>query len=438
MSTTADVKQTKSNPNQPDEWIPVAGRVSQAAKAQACWARTTFKARVRILRRFRHLFVAEAERFCAEVAIEHRTPAETLAAEIIPLADACRFLERNASRELQPKRYGSWLRWLGLPSVSVEVRRHPFGVVLIIGPANYPLFLPAVQALQAIAAGNAAVVKPGRCRQRLLCRFAHLLGEAGLPEGVVTVLGESPVEAQEAIAAGVDKVFLTGSAGTGREVLAQLADSLTPAVMELSGCDALVVLDDADLDRVADCVRFGQQFNQGDTCILPRRFLCAANRMSEASQRMPGISFQPFRSDEEAAQLVNRNLHGLGLSIFGSRRRAMDLAGICQVGCVTVNDVIAPTADPRLPFGGRKQSGFGVTRGIEGLLEMTTVQAVASRHGRWLPHLRDPSSTDAAVLECWLKARHSSTWARRWTALCSLVRAARASSNSNDRSGAEQ
>jgi aldehyde dehydrogenase (NAD+) len=70
---------------------------------------------------------------------------------------------------------------------------------------------------------------------------------------------------------------------------------------------------------------------------------------------------------------------GLTTSIFGDEGEARRLAAKLSVGTVLVNDLIVPTADPRVPFGGRRQSGFGVTRGMEGLLEMTAVKTVAIR-----------------------------------------------------------
>ena len=77
--------------------------------------------------------------------------------------------------------------------------------------------------------------------------------------------------------------------------------------------------------------------------------------------------------------------------------KACVLAGRIKSGFVLINDVIVPTADPRMPFGGVKASGFGVTRGEEGLLEMTYPHVVAVRRGKWRPHF-DELRTDAAQL----------------------------------------
>jgi len=397
--------------------------VAAARIVQQRWSQTPLAERVRILRRFRELLAVRPDEFIAAIDRQGRTPAETLAAEIVPLADAARFLERNLSWALKPRRERNWSRWIGLSTVSLEIRRQPIGVVLIIGPANYPLFLPGVQILQAVAAGNTVLVKPGIGGEGALRRLARLLGAAGLPQDVVQVLDESPRTAQSAIAAGVDKVFLTGSYETGRNVLEHLATHVTPSVMELSGCDALLVLPNADLQRVASCIKFATRFNQGETCIAPRRFLAHRQVIATLRERMPQLPWREFATAGEAIEQVNASQYALGLSIFGNVREARELASHMHAGCVTINDLVAPTADARLPFGGRKRSGFGVTRGLEGLLEMTVMQAVAVRHGRWLPHLQSPGPHDAKILAAWLQLVHTGSLSAKFAAIRSLVQA---------------
>ena len=87
--------------------------------------------------------------------------------------------------------------------------------------------------------------------------------------------------------------------------------------------------------------------------------------------------------------------------------------------------MIVPTADPRLPFGGRGSSGFGVTRGAEGLLEMTRAKVVSVRRGKSLPHLEPPHSSDAELLGGYLKVRHARGAGLRWAGLKSMIGAAR-------------
>ena len=204
---------------------------------------------------------AHPQRLVPALATDGERVLEGIAAEVLPLADACRFLERNAARLLAPQRLGRRGRPSWLFGLDAEVRREPLGVVLVIAPNNYPLLLPGVPALQALAAGNAVLVKPAPGCSRPVVALGEMLAEAGLPAALFQVLGEDVAEATAAIEGGVDHVVLTGSAATGRSVLAALAPRLTPATLELSGNDAVFVLPGADLDMVADALAFGLRFN---------------------------------------------------------------------------------------------------------------------------------------------------------------------------------
>lgn len=397
-----------------------------AREAQAEWSARPVAERLRVLRALRHRIAERCEELVRACG---RSAAEVLSSEVVPLADACRFLEREASPLLAPRRLGAEGRPVWLRGVDVELRREPFGLVLIIAPSNYPLFLPGVQTLQALAAGNAVLWKPGRGGLAAALAFAGLALEAGLDPRLLTVLPEAPDAARDAIASGVDKVVLTGSAATGREVLPELARRLVPAIAELSGHDALFVLPGADLDRVARAIRFGLELNGGATCIAPRRVFVphafAAGleaRLTELA--VPAISVTAVVDMEQALAETARCPYALGASVFGPEAAARELAGRVRAGVVVINDVIVPTADPRLPFGGRGESGFGVTRGAEGLLELTAIKAVAVRRGRWLPHLDDRQPEDGDLFRAWLAAAHAGTLRGRLQGIIDVFRTA--------------
>jgi len=465
----------------------IANRIASARRSGTEWAAQPINARLSILRRFRHALPGHAERLVAAVESSRpRAPGETIAAEILPLAEAVRFLERNAARILAPRYEPSSFLPLWLARTELEIRREPCGAILIIGPSNYPFMLPGIQAVQALAAGNAVLVKPGVGGSPAMRLFAGLLAAAGLNPELCQVLPEDPESAKEAIATGVDKVILTGSAGTGRKVMEQLAASLTPSVMELSGCDAVFVLADADLDLVVRALAFGMRFNASATCIAPRRVfvheriadnlttrlaaafqalsscrpppawadrarrlikdalargaVCLAGNVEETESFSPMLlgSVKPEMSlvneditapvlsvftvadEEEALALSARCPYALGATVFGYESKAMELARRIEAGTVVVNDMIAPTADPRLPFGGRGRSGFGVTRGREGLLEMTTVKTICTRHGYWRRHLDPSVPASGDLMRAYLTASHG---AALWERLCAMKRA---------------
>lgn len=414
--------------------------------------------------------------------------AESLASEILPLADAIRFLEREAPRLLRVRRLGRRGRPAWLSGVEAEIVREPFGTVLVVGPSNYPLFLPGVQALQALAAGNDVLWKPGAGGTGAAAVIAEGLRGAGLPPGALRVLSEDPEAARRAIDEEADLVVLTGSAVTAREVLVRCADRLVPAIVEASGCDAVFVLEDADLDRVAACVAFGLRWNGAATCIAPKRVFvprislpaleerlvaslshdgavatdpraaaigveCAREAVAEGARLVHGelrvlarippvvlsdanpamrllredvfapfLSIVPVDSVDEALEGDARCPYALGASIFGDERRARAVAGRIRAGSVTINDLIVPTADPRLPFGGRGRSGFGKTRGEEGLLAMTTSKTISARKGRTLRHLTPPGDREERIFRAWLAAAHGRGLTRRLRGIAGIFK----------------
>ena len=442
------------------------------------WARRSHRERCGIVGNTRHQIVNIAERLIEACATPQRPdPAETISAELLPLCDALKFIGSRGAKLLRPRKLGSWRRPLWLWGVRSEVQRAPLGEVLILAAWNYPLLLPGVQVAQALAAGNHVWLKPAPgcegAAELLVTAFHH----AGVPEDALRLLPSAPQAAIARIEQGVDLVVLTGSAQTGRSVMTQCATSLTPSIMELSGCDALVVGPGADLQRVADAVAFGLTFNGGATCIGPRRIIVhpqqhrllverfrarlgdapaqslhpsaqaaareviaealsrggvnilspATDAVAIASEQMrptiidgaaadwpiasadifaPVATILQSHDDEQTVGLVNRCRYRLAAAIFGEASWARGLAERLDVGHVSINDVIFPTADPRVPFGGCGESGFGVTRGAEGLLAMTRPKVIARHHGRLFLHLRPRQANDAARLMQALKFLH--------------------------------
>ncbi len=451
-----------------------ADALNRARSAQPDWAEVSVAGRVRLLGRLRRAIAADPLLLARSVG-DHRSLAETLSAEVLPLLEAIRFLERRAVALLRPRRLGRRGRPLWLWGVSAELRREPCGTVVILGPGNYPLFLPGAQVAQALAAGNAVAVKPAPGCLAPMRALAGLLRDAGLPEGVLAVLPDSLDAGVAAVEAGFDRVVLTGSAATGRRVLQAAAGRLTPCTMELSGSDPVFVLDGVDLDLAAAALAYGLRLNGGATCIAPRKVFirpdmagtleralaarladapavaspapvlarlrgllaqaqAAGARLSgwpgEAATRpilvadarpdlellstdvfAPVLSIVPVPDEHAALVAAAMSPYALGAAIFGPPEAARRLAGRVRAGSVVINDLIVPTADPRLPFGGRGESGFGLTRGAEGLLEMTVCKTVLLRQGRFRPHL-DARGEDAGALTAMIGLLHGAPAAR--------------------------
>jgi acyl-CoA reductase-like NAD-dependent aldehyde dehydrogenase len=462
------------------ELVTIADPAGPLRAASIPWAALPIGRRLAVIARFRRTLARRAEEVAATLS-DLRPIADTLAAEILPTLEAARFLEREAAGLLAPKRLGRAGRPLWLAGIDQLVTRAPYGALLILAPSNYPLMLPAIQALQALAAGNAVAWKPGRGGAAAARAIRDLLLESGLPPELIHIADEDDATGKSLAEAGFDRIVLTGSATTGRAVLAAAAATLTPCTVELSGADPVYVLPGARLELVADCLTYGLRLNGGATCIAPRRVfirrhlapaleallqarianipsvpippraLEALRTMAEAALASgarplgpipdqaaptmrpliltdcphdpellsrdifaPWLAIVPIDDPEAALALETTSRYALGASIFGPTDAAIRLAARLPAGAVTINDLIVPTADPRLGFGGAHDSGFGTTRGPEGLLEMTRLRTVSIRRPRgFRPHLQPPLAQDAARMAGLIELLHAGADPRR-------------------------
>lgn len=137
----------------------------------------------------------------------------------------------------------------------------------------------------------------------------------------------------------------------------------------------------------------------------------------------PLVMIVPVENWSGALQADSQCPYALTASIFGPVEDALRLVPFISAGTVTINDLIVPTADPRIPFGGRGESGFGLTRGVEGLLAMTTAKVVSTRLGNGLPHAALPGVGDEQLLDGVLQFVHGKGWRRRMAGLRQVIQA---------------
>jgi len=479
------------------ETIPFAAETDRARAAQKAWGRLPVRKRLAPLRELRHRLVEGADALCAAVGRDvGKEPHETLAAELLPLADTARFLEREAERVLRPRRVPTSQRPWWLTGQSDTVYRRPRGVVGIVGTWNYPLLLNGAQALHALAAGNAVLWKPSEVAPASAAALADLLHGVGFSADLFQVLPATRDAGARLTDAAIDHLVFTGSAAVGRLVAKRLGERLVSSSLELSGCDAMFVLDDADLDLASRAAWFGCVLNNGQTCLgvrrvfvhkavyepfcdklralakdAPPRRLALAAQVEQARRLVrdaladggrllvgrpdgPDDSFPPtvvldatptaamcreasfaplmavmaVESLEAAFEMDAACPYALGASIFTkSVAKVGPLATLLRAGSVAINDVIAPTGHPSTPFGGTGDSGWGHTRGEEGLLEMTTPQVVSLRTDRFRPHydLADPAAgaKQGDLLGGLLQATHARTLWQRLAGWWRFVRA---------------
>jgi acyl-CoA reductase-like NAD-dependent aldehyde dehydrogenase len=249
---------------------PFVEETQKCRIAQLAWVARSVRERLHRIRSFRHLLAEAADELTAAVEKDvARPPAEVLGSDVLPLAAAAKFLEKHASRLLAPQKvHGTPLYLFGQKDV---VHRRPWGVVGIIGTWNYPVFLNGVQLLQALAAGNGVLWKPSEYAATSAAIMFRLLSEAGFPLGLVQLLPAEREAGPRLLESDIDHLVFTGSAAVGRKIAVRLAERLIPSTLELSGVDAMFVLDDADVALAARAAWFGLTLNRGQTCLAVRR-----------------------------------------------------------------------------------------------------------------------------------------------------------------------
>ena len=251
---------------------PFANETSAARAAQSVWAALSLPDRLRPVRELRALLVERRDALTAAIEADvERPPTEVIATDVMPSASACKYLLTDARRVLKDRRAGRTPLWL-MGSRDVVVRR-PRGVVGVVGTWNYPLFLNLVPVLHALTAGNAVLWKPSENTPRFAAEFAALFAAAGYPAGLLQTLPATRDAGPRLAEAAIDFLHFTGSEAVGRKLAARLGERLIPSVLELSGCDALIVMPNADVKLAARAAWYGLTLNKGQTCLAVRRML---------------------------------------------------------------------------------------------------------------------------------------------------------------------
>ncbi|MFF0727026.1 aldehyde dehydrogenase family protein [Streptomyces sp. NPDC004134] len=264
----------------------VARAVGAAEAAFADWAATGPAARRRVFRRAADLLESRADE---AVALMAREVGATGPWARFNVGLAAEFLRETAAAMSRP--HGEVLATNEEGALSLALRE-PLGVVAAFAPWNAPLILGTRAVAAALGAGNTVVLKASE--QAPLCGglfVGEVLCEAGFPDGAVNVLTNDP---EDAAAVGsaliaderVRAVNFTGSTETGRTVGALAARHLKPALLELGGKNAIVVLADADVDHAVDAAAFGAFHNSGQICMSGDRILVHASLAAEFTEKL--------------------------------------------------------------------------------------------------------------------------------------------------------
>lgn len=424
----------------------VKNKLDLTYKAYLDWKNTGFDMRKSLMLNLANLLEKQAKEQAQLIVKEMGKPLAQAIAEVKKCALVCRYYAENAKNILQTK-------YIETEAAKSYVTHEPMGIVLGIMPWNFPFWQVFRYAAPALMAGNTVALKHASNVMGCAANIEELFVEAGFPENCFTQVCISSKQIDTLVEyPNIHGIVLTGSEQAGRSLAAKAGSQLKKTVLELGGSNAMIVLEDANIDAAIEASIQGRFLNTGQSCIASKRLLlheaiadefiiklkskveslksgnpmeagtyigilssvknaeqvekqvqdslvmgaeliCGGNRedayfeptlISNTSADMPVRNeevFGPvlpiirFASLEEAIQISNETDFGLGVSIFTQDIQAISkYIPAFEEACVFINDFVK--SDPRLPFGGIKNSGYGRELGEEGILEFVNKKTI--------------------------------------------------------------
>ncbi|MFD0363635.1 succinic semialdehyde dehydrogenase [Nocardia sp. GCM10030253] len=240
---------------------------TDATAAQRDWSELAVRDRVAIIERYRSLVLKRRDLLMDIIQAETGKARWTAQEEILGILASSRYYARKAPKFLKPRRVPGPLPGL----TRVRVHAQPKGVVGVIAPWNYPMFLAIGDSIPALLAGNAVILKPAARTPFAALANAELLYEAGLPRELFAVIPGSGSTVGRAIVDDCDFLMFTGSSATGRLLARQCADRLIGCSAELGGKNPMIVTAGADLDKVSKAALRACFSNAGQLCLSVER-----------------------------------------------------------------------------------------------------------------------------------------------------------------------
>jgi len=314
--------------------------IAIAASTQDAWAATAPRVRGEVLRRAYELMIERIEPLALLMTLEMGKPLAESRSEVEYAADFFRWFGEEAVRLA-----GTWATAPDGQS-RLWTMKQPIGPCLLVTPWNFPLAMGTRKLGPALAAGCTAIVKPAKQTPLSMLALAGILMEAGLPEGVLTVLpttDSSGVVAQLVKDPRLRKLSFTGSTEVGQSLVRQSADRMLKLSMELGGNAPFIVFEDADLDRAADEAMRAKLRNNGEACTAANRFYVQETVRAEFVAKL---------HDRFAAITVGRgtdSAHGLGPLID---QAAVDKVSELVAGAVSAGAVIDYAGEIPVASGG--------------------------------------------------------------------------------------
>ena len=334
----------------------VAAAVARARAATGWWRELGFAGRKERLDAWKGLLARRLPELAEVVHKENGKPQGDAQLEVLLAVDHLAWAAKNARRVLGPRRVAAGMM---MANQAASLEYQPLGVVGVIGPWNYPVFTPMGSIAYALAAGNTVVFKPSEYTPAVGRWLADSFAEAVPGHDVfqlITGLGDTGAALCRA---GVDKIAFTGSARTGKKVMAACAENLVPVLMECGGKDSMIVADDADVVAAADAALWGGMANAGQTCIGIERVYATekayegflASLTEKASAVKAGVSYghitMPSQVDVIRTHIADALAKGgtavTGGDIDGTLVQPTILTGVPEDSLAVQEETFGPT-----------------------------------------------------------------------------------------------
>ncbi|MGX7681230.1 aldehyde dehydrogenase [Jatrophihabitans sp. DSM 45814] len=267
--------------------IDRAVAVAREAFDHGPWPQTTPEQRQDVIRRLNALREARADEVAAAISAENGS-----ALWFTKMGQP--FLTRQVTAYIKAAEDLGWEETLepSDPSAPYDtiVRREAIGVVAAVIPWNSPFSAATAKLAPALLAGNTVVLKVSPENSLSMMLLADLFTEAGLPDGVLSILAADRETSEHLIAhPDVDKIAFTGSTRAGRRIASIAGEQLKRVSLELGGKSAAIILDDADIAAAAEGLKFGSLGNNGEACILQTRILAPRSRYQDVVDALKGM-----------------------------------------------------------------------------------------------------------------------------------------------------
>ena len=292
--------------------------------------------RLELLKKLESVLIANQDAIAEAIASDfgHRSHHETKILEIFPSVAGLRHTRRHLKKWMKPQRRHVSLYFAGARN---RVVPQPKGVVGIIAPWNYPLFLVISPLTGALAAGNRCMIKMAAHSQRLCALLDKLFRRVFAEDRVAVLPG---VSARDFTPLPFDHLIFTGSPASGRTVMKTAAENLTPVTLELGGKSPTIVCDDFDITTAAERILHAKFMNAGQTCVAPDYLFLPESRVTafvETARRIVPARYPRLDANDYTSIVDAKGYQRLKALLEDARKRGAEIIDLLP-GAISDDD----------------------------------------------------------------------------------------------------